>query len=116
MAVNNAHPSKRPWAAPVELRNDTVIESGKYSGAGRVIARVPFKFAEDRANAELIVTAVNAHDALMAVYEAAKELIDWTVSHTSGCEFNDPKGKGICKKCVALNALAAADAVIGEVK
>jgi hypothetical protein len=107
MTVNNATPSKRPWAAPVELRNDTVIESGKYSGAGRVIARVPFKFAEDRANAELIVTAVNAHDALMAVYEAAKAYSD----------MGFPRA-GLSAEGMRLRvrqALAAVDAVIGEV-
>jgi hypothetical protein len=64
-----------------------------------------------KANAELIVTAVNAHDALMAVYEAAKAY--------SGMGFpreGSDRTHHITMRNRVHQALAAADAVIGEVK
>lgn len=91
----------RPWL---------VIDAKDVSGEAW-IEPVPMGYDQEyihKGDAELIVTAVNAHDALMAVYEAAKAAIAIRdgYPHTLMNEIatvND-----------LANTLAAADAVIGE--
>ena len=65
-------PTARPWNIENEVRNYQIwIEAHS-----RSICRIDLPDDEDKANAELIVRAVNSHDALIA---AVKSLIEFPV-------------------------------------
>ena len=67
--------TQRPWDLEIgATKSYDLIYSGSRMD-GVTIARVPWTGkSEDRANADLIVKAVNSHDALVAALEAAKTL------------------------------------------
>ena len=73
--------TQRPWDLEIgATKSYDLIYSGSRMD-GVTIARVPWTGkSEDRANADLIVKAVNSHDALVAVRDAAKAYYDFTRS------------------------------------
>jgi hypothetical protein len=105
MTVNNA--TQRPWEVSSYAFGDYVQAPDGTEIAKTIEKSASLPDLEREANAALIVTAVNVHDALMAVYEAADAAMVFLAENGYG---------GTPVESALLDALEGCAAVIGEVK
>jgi hypothetical protein len=102
----------RPWVAAEQLQTD-YEGHWIYGDTGKMVAATTTEDSveiseEERANAELIVRAVNAHDELVAALQTA---IDEATDHGASCSYarGTPDAPCNCWQAQARQVLAHAE-------